>query len=242
MTFKHVIWTCLDQWHLYWWASKTKVERRTNLPARSIQWVLQIQCLSNSTTGSVLVFIFHCSFTHGAGSLSEAKRGGAHVTDPVSSEVEAKGSGQGHPLPYGELRVNPWYKRPYLKKRRLHKEPGKCVCSPNTQGVRARIWLESRSSRPARQHSEDLISKREKERSHWAARSLKSEPSSAFSLHCSLMDKEKQRNDDRYFKDDLLETLWGKGATNQLSCGVKNFWNSSAGMNLSVCSNPCLSI
>lgn len=51
-----------------------------------------------------------------------------------------------------------------------------------------------------------------------------------------------KRNDDRYFKDDLLETLWGKGATNQLSCGVKNFWNSSAGMNLSVCSNPCLSI
>lgn len=52
----------------------------------------------------------------------------------------------------------------------------------------------------------------------------------------------KNRNDDRCFKDDLLETLWGKGATNQLSCGVKNFWNSSAGMNLSVCSNPCLSI
>lgn len=93
----------------------------------------------------------------------------------------------------------------------------------------------------ARQHSENLISKREKERSHWAAHSLKSEPSSAFSLHYSLMDKEKQRNDDRYFKDDLLETLWGKGATNQLSCGVKNIWN-SAGMNLSVCSNPCLSI
>lgn len=55
---------------------------------------------------------FHCSFTHSAGSLSEAKLGGAHVTDPVSSEVEARGSGQGHPLPYGELRINPWYKRP----------------------------------------------------------------------------------------------------------------------------------
>lgn len=110
--------------------------------------------------------LFHCSFTHSAGSLSEAKLGGAHVTNPVSSEVEARGSGQGHPLPYGELRINPWYKRPYLKKQRLHKEPGKCVCSPNTQGVRARIWLEFRSSRPARQHSEDLISKREKERSH----------------------------------------------------------------------------
>lgn len=37
------------------------------------------------------------------------------------------------------------------------------------------------------------------------------------------MDKEKQRNDDRYFKDDLLETLWGKGATNQALLWSKEY-------------------